>query len=144
MFPIFSFFFFFSFFSVVVYSASLKCNNKHSFSKLQLVLSYKYFYIYPVETVARATCKWNFHVIRRALFPSLREIVESLLLNLMSLYFVLDVWRWLYMLQNLLFYYENESCSRPSGVVLLEGCYCDRLITAKGKEPDKQVSVYRF
>lgn len=46
-------FFFFSFFSVVVYSASLKCNNKHSFSKLQLVLSYKYFYIYPVETVAR-------------------------------------------------------------------------------------------
>lgn len=48
------------------------------------------------------------------------------------------------MLQNLLFYYENESCSRPSGVVLLEGCYCDRLITAKGKEPDKQVSVYRF
>ncbi|XP_060829165.1 ras-specific guanine nucleotide-releasing factor 2-like isoform X5 [Bombus pascuorum] len=46
--------------------------------------------------------------------------------------------RWFVLYQNLLFYYENESCSRPSGVVLLEGCYCDRLITAKGKEPDKQ------
>lgn len=45
------------------------------------------------------------------------------------------------MLQNLLFYYESENCSRPSGVVMLEGCYCDRLITAKGKEPDKQVCV---
>ncbi|XP_076396250.1 ras-specific guanine nucleotide-releasing factor 1 isoform X4 [Megachile rotundata] len=46
--------------------------------------------------------------------------------------------RWFVLYQNLLFYYENESCTRPSGVVLLEGCYCDRLITAKGKEPDKQ------
>lgn len=41
--------------------------------------------------------------------------------------------------QNLLFYYENESSSRPSGVILLEGCYCDRLIAAKGKDKDKQV-----
>ncbi|XP_076247856.1 ras-specific guanine nucleotide-releasing factor 1 isoform X2 [Calliopsis andreniformis] len=46
--------------------------------------------------------------------------------------------RWFVLYQNLLFYYENENCSRPSGVVFLEGCYCDRLITAKGKEPDKQ------
>ncbi|XP_011638409.1 ras-specific guanine nucleotide-releasing factor 2-like isoform X3 [Pogonomyrmex barbatus] len=46
--------------------------------------------------------------------------------------------RWFVLYQNLLFYYENETCSRPSGVVLLEGCYCNRLITAKGKEPDKQ------
>ncbi|KAG6804539.1 ras-specific guanine nucleotide-releasing factor 2 isoform X6 [Apis mellifera caucasica] len=46
--------------------------------------------------------------------------------------------RWFVLYQNLLFYYENETCSKPSGVILLEGCYCDRLITAKGKEPDKQ------
>ncbi|XP_025156495.1 ras-specific guanine nucleotide-releasing factor 2 isoform X2 [Harpegnathos saltator] len=46
--------------------------------------------------------------------------------------------RWFLLYQNMLFYYENENCSRPSGVILLEGCYCDRLITAKGKEPDKQ------
>ncbi|XP_012281932.1 ras-specific guanine nucleotide-releasing factor 2 [Orussus abietinus] len=46
--------------------------------------------------------------------------------------------RWFVLYQNLLFYYENDTCSRPSGVILLEGCYCDRLITAKGKEPDKQ------
>ncbi|XP_054009578.1 ras-specific guanine nucleotide-releasing factor 2-like isoform X2 [Hylaeus anthracinus] len=46
--------------------------------------------------------------------------------------------RWFVLYQNLLFYYENEHCSRPNGVIMLEGCYCDRLITAKGKEPDKQ------
>lgn len=34
------------------------------------------------------------------------------------------------MLQNMLFYYDSEGCHRPSGVVLLEGCYCERLITA--------------
>ncbi|XP_014612802.1 PREDICTED: ras-specific guanine nucleotide-releasing factor 2-like [Polistes canadensis] len=46
--------------------------------------------------------------------------------------------RWFVLYQNLLFYYESDTCSRPSGVILLEGCYCNRLITAKGKEPDKQ------
>ncbi|XP_076162377.1 ras-specific guanine nucleotide-releasing factor 1 isoform X3 [Ptiloglossa arizonensis] len=46
--------------------------------------------------------------------------------------------RWFILYQNLLFYYENEQCSKPNGVILLEGCYCDRLIIAKGKEPDKQ------
>jgi hypothetical protein len=50
--------------------------------------------------------------------------------------------------QNLLFYYDSDSCNRPSGVVLLEGCYCERLITAgsgsggKNKEAaDKQVGT---
>ncbi|XP_015118324.1 ras-specific guanine nucleotide-releasing factor 1 [Diachasma alloeum] len=42
------------------------------------------------------------------------------------------------MCQNLLFYYESETFSRPSGVILLEGCYCDRLITTRGKELEKQ------
>ncbi|XP_043277433.1 ras-specific guanine nucleotide-releasing factor 2-like isoform X2 [Venturia canescens] len=46
--------------------------------------------------------------------------------------------RWFVLYQNLLFYYESETYTRPSGIVLLEGCYCDRLITARGKEPDKQ------
>lgn len=32
--------------------------------------------------------------------------------------------------QNLMFYYESDTCNRPSGVLLLEGCYCERLITA--------------
>ena len=46
------------------------------------------------------------------------------------------------MFQNLLFYYESESSSRPSGVILLEGCYCERLIaaTAKPKETEPKVS----
>ncbi|XP_017883242.1 ras-specific guanine nucleotide-releasing factor 2-like isoform X2 [Ceratina calcarata] len=47
--------------------------------------------------------------------------------------------RWFILYQNILFYYENENCTRPSGVIFLEGCYCDRLITAKGKEPDNQL-----
>ncbi|XP_033228809.1 ras-specific guanine nucleotide-releasing factor 2-like [Belonocnema kinseyi] len=46
--------------------------------------------------------------------------------------------RWFVLYQNLLFYYENETSSRPSGIIFLEGCYCDRFITAKSKEPDKQ------
>ncbi|XP_034943189.1 ras-specific guanine nucleotide-releasing factor 2-like [Chelonus insularis] len=46
--------------------------------------------------------------------------------------------RWFVLYQNLLFYYENESYTRPSGIVLLEGCYCDRLIPTRGKESEKQ------
>lgn len=34
----------------------------------------------------------------------------------------------IFCLQNLLFYYEHESSSKPSGVIFLEGCYCERLI----------------
>lgn len=37
--------------------------------------------------------------------------------------------RWFVLYQNLLFYYDNENSSRPSGVIFLEGCYCERLIT---------------
>jgi hypothetical protein len=32
--------------------------------------------------------------------------------------------------QNLLFYYESETSSRPSGIIFLEGCYCERLVSA--------------
>ncbi|KAM9481619.1 ras-specific guanine nucleotide-releasing factor 1 isoform 2-T2 [Clarias gariepinus] len=34
--------------------------------------------------------------------------------------------KWFALLQNMLFYFENESSSRPSGLYLLEGCVCDR------------------
>ncbi|XP_043476334.1 ras-specific guanine nucleotide-releasing factor 2-like isoform X2 [Leptopilina heterotoma] len=46
--------------------------------------------------------------------------------------------RWFVLYQNVLFYYENESYSRPSGIILLEGCYCERIIASKSKELDKQ------
>ena len=52
--------------------------------------------------------------------------------------------RWFALYQNLLFYYESESSPRPSGVALLEGCYCERLITpssVKGKDNEKQIGV---
>ncbi|ROT80063.1 putative ras-specific guanine nucleotide-releasing factor 1-like [Penaeus vannamei] len=43
---------------------------------------------------------------------------------------------------NLLFYSEGESSVKPSGVIMLEGCYCERLITTntntKNKDTDKQ------
>ncbi|XP_064620078.1 ras-specific guanine nucleotide-releasing factor 2-like isoform X2 [Lineus longissimus] len=51
--------------------------------------------------------------------------------------------RWFALYQNCLFYYENESTPKPSGVALLEGCYCERLITpssVKGKDNEKQYS----
>jgi hypothetical protein len=42
--------------------------------------------------------------------------------------------------QNLMFYYENESSTRPSGVVLLEGSYCERLVL-RSSNPDRQLAV---
>lgn len=45
--------------------------------------------------------------------------------------------RWFILYQNFLFYFENETSSRPSGVALLEGSFCDRAIattTGKGKD----------
>jgi len=55
--------------------------------------------------------------------------------------------RWFALYQNLLFYFENDSCTKPSGVALLEGSYCKRIfVTASGSsaksrsDVDKQVS----
>lgn len=36
--------------------------------------------------------------------------------------------RWFILFQNLLFYFENDSATRPSGVIFLEGSYCDKTI----------------
>ncbi|XP_046966923.1 ras-specific guanine nucleotide-releasing factor 1-like [Vanessa cardui] len=38
--------------------------------------------------------------------------------------------RWFVLYQNLLFYYESENNTRPTGVLLLEGSYCERLSKA--------------
>lgn len=52
--------------------------------------------------------------------------------------------RYFILYQNLLFYFENENASRPSGVALLEGSYCDRVLTPAAlktvKDTEKQVS----
>lgn len=51
--------------------------------------------------------------------------------------------RYFILYQNLLFYFENDSSIRPSGVALLEGSYCDRVVTPSalkpGKDTEKQV-----
>ncbi|XP_066901194.1 ras-specific guanine nucleotide-releasing factor 2 isoform X3 [Halyomorpha halys] len=52
--------------------------------------------------------------------------------------------RWFILYQNLLFYYDSESCARPSGVVMLEGCYCERLISPPSKNKDTPEKQYCF
>lgn len=48
--------------------------------------------------------------------------------------------KWFALLQNMLFYFENDSSSRPAGLYLLEGCLCDRAPSPKPKDPlEKQV-----
>lgn len=48
--------------------------------------------------------------------------------------------KWFALLQNMLFYFENDSSSRPAGLYLLEGCLCDRAPSPKPKDAlEKQV-----
>lgn len=52
--------------------------------------------------------------------------------------------RWFALLQNLLFYFENDTSTRPLGLYLLEGCVCKRVPSPKrgSREPgEKQVSA---
>lgn len=39
--------------------------------------------------------------------------------------------KWFSLLQNMLFYFESDSSSRPSGLYLLEGCACERAPSPK-------------
>jgi len=48
--------------------------------------------------------------------------------------------KWFVLFQNLLFYFENESSAKPSGVIFLEGSYCDKIVPAKNSQKS-QVSV---
>ncbi|XP_072137390.1 ras-specific guanine nucleotide-releasing factor 2 isoform X2 [Mobula birostris] len=52
--------------------------------------------------------------------------------------------KWFALYQNVLFYFEHEQSSRPSGIYLIEGCTCERVASPKpptmGKEtPEKQI-----
>lgn len=46
--------------------------------------------------------------------------------------------KWFALLQNMLFYFESESSSRPSGLYLLEGCMCDRAPSPKPSQSAKE------
>ncbi|XP_054569390.1 ras-specific guanine nucleotide-releasing factor 1 [Eptesicus fuscus] len=50
--------------------------------------------------------------------------------------------KWFALLHNLLFYFESDSSTRPSGLYLLEGCACDRAPSPKpalsAKEPPEK------
>ncbi|XP_069768080.1 ras-specific guanine nucleotide-releasing factor 1 isoform X5 [Narcine bancroftii] len=39
--------------------------------------------------------------------------------------------KWFALLQNMLFYFENDSASKASGLYLLEGCVCERALSPK-------------
>lgn len=47
--------------------------------------------------------------------------------------------RWCCVYQNLLFYFESESVTKPLGVVLLEGCVCKAM--EQGGQSGSEVSV---
>uniref|UniRef100_A0A8C8GIH9 Ras-specific guanine nucleotide-releasing factor 1 n=1 Tax=Oncorhynchus tshawytscha TaxID=74940 RepID=A0A8C8GIH9_ONCTS len=46
--------------------------------------------------------------------------------------------KWFALLQNMLFYFESESSSRPAGLYLLEGCVCDRAPSPKPSQSSKE------
>lgn len=49
--------------------------------------------------------------------------------------------RWCCVYQNMLFYFESESVTKPLGVVLLEGCVCKAVEQATGGQPVTEVGV---
>uniref|UniRef100_A0A3P9NUX5 Ras protein specific guanine nucleotide releasing factor 1 n=1 Tax=Poecilia reticulata TaxID=8081 RepID=A0A3P9NUX5_POERE len=52
--------------------------------------------------------------------------------------------KWFALLQNMMFYFENESSSRPSGLYLLEGCVCDRAPSPKPSLSAKECLEKQF
>ena len=45
--------------------------------------------------------------------------------------------RYFALYQNMLFYYESEKMDKPSGLALVEGCYCEKIVTVqKGRDKD--------
>ena len=49
---------------------------------------------------------------------------------------------WFVLHQNLLFYFESSSTSKPEGAILLEGSYCSILNDQKLKESDFPVCYF--
>ena len=37
--------------------------------------------------------------------------------------------KWFALYQNFLFYYENVNSTKPLGLILLESCYCNKILT---------------
>lgn len=48
--------------------------------------------------------------------------------------------KWFALLQNLLFYFESDTSTRPSGLYLLEGCVCKRVPSPKRGSSSKEAS----
>lgn len=46
--------------------------------------------------------------------------------------------RWFLLHQNFLFYFESSQATRPNGIILLEGSYCERVILSSPRHKDKE------
>ncbi|XP_069792537.1 ras-specific guanine nucleotide-releasing factor 2 isoform X1 [Narcine bancroftii] len=47
--------------------------------------------------------------------------------------------KWFALYQNVLFYFEHEQSSRPSGIYLIEGCTCERVASPKPQTMGKEI-----
>lgn len=52
--------------------------------------------------------------------------------------------RWFVLYQNILFYYDTEAATRPSGAILLEGSYCERLVQPGTAKISSSTQVRQF
>ncbi|XP_072167414.1 ras-specific guanine nucleotide-releasing factor 1-like [Diadema setosum] len=50
--------------------------------------------------------------------------------------------RWFALYQNLLFYFENETASRPLGLIFVEGCYTEHIVTPRSSVKDEKQFWY--
>jgi hypothetical protein len=52
--------------------------------------------------------------------------------------------KWFALYQNFLFYYENVNSTKPLGLILLESCYCNRIIANTKNTKEGEIKLYCF
>lgn len=53
--------------------------------------------------------------------------------------------KWFALYQNFLFYYENVNSTKPLGLLLLESCYCNRIVANNTKNTKEgEIKLYCF
>lgn len=52
--------------------------------------------------------------------------------------------KWFVLYQNFLFYYENVNSTKPSGLILLEGCYCTRNVANSKNTREGEIKLVGF
>lgn len=52
--------------------------------------------------------------------------------------------KWFALYQNFLFYYETVNSTKPLGLILLEGCYCNRIVTNTKNTKEGEIKLVNF